>query len=71
MNKEISAYQKHLRKIDIPAWEHGQGDWFTIQLFELFAKADGMNRIKLSLGFSEEYAAWLWWFNGKDGDDAG
>ena len=62
----ITPYQQHLRDIDIPAWERGSGDWFTIKLFNLFAKADENNKFRLALGFPEEYAAYTWWYNGKD-----
>ena len=69
MEEELSPYQKHLREIDIPAWEYRSSngaDWFTIQLFSLFSKADETNKFKLNLGFPEEYRAWKWWFYGKD-----
>ena len=69
---EVSAYQEHLREIDIPAWEYRSSngaDWFTIQLFTLFGKADEGNKARLALGFPEEYQAWLWWYEGKDGSE--
>ena len=72
MSEELSAYQKHLREIDIPLWEYRSSngaDWFTIQLFSLFGKADDNNRRRLALGFPEEHEAWLWWFHGKDGEE--
>ena len=61
----VTGYQDHLRQVDIPAWESGRGDWFTIQLFNLMAKADGQNFSKLETVFPEEASAWLWWFNSK------
>ena len=65
MPNEISDYQKHLRSVDIPAWEYGRGDWYTIQLFNLIAKADEGNKFLLGEVYPEEMAAFMWWFNGK------
>ncbi len=61
----ISHYQRHLREIDIPAWEYGAGDWFTIQLFGLMAKADDGNFARLEQTFPEEAEAFTWWNSGK------
>jgi hypothetical protein len=57
-------YIQHLKDIDIPAWQFGKGDWFTIHLFRLFAKADETNTFKLASVFPEEYAAFAWWQSG-------
>jgi hypothetical protein len=62
---EISGYQDHLRRIDIPAWEYGSGDWFVWQLFSLMSKADTQNFYRLERAFPEEAAAWVWWNSGK------
>lgn len=61
----VTAYQHHLRQIDIPAWEYARGDWYTIQLFNLMAKGDETNKAKLGAVYPEEMKAFLWWFNGK------
>jgi hypothetical protein len=61
----ITPYQKHLRDIDIPAWERGAGDWFTIRLFGLMGHADGGNMSRLASVFPEEAEAYRWWFDGK------
>jgi hypothetical protein len=66
----ISAYQAHLRDIDIPAWEKGAGDWFTIRLFNLMGHADGGNMSRLASVFPEEAAAYQWWFEGKPKEGA-
>jgi hypothetical protein len=65
MPREISDYQKHLRRVDIPAWEYRRGDWYTIQLFDLMAKADENNKHLLGEVYPEEMAAFMWWYNGK------
>ncbi|RLA20256.1 MAG: hypothetical protein DRQ56_03580 [Gammaproteobacteria bacterium] len=68
MHEKVSEYQAHLREVDIPMWEYRSSngaDWFTIQLFSLFGKADEGNKRRLGLGFPEELEAWQWWFYGK------
>ena len=61
MNEE---YIQHLKDVDIPAWQSGRGDWFTIHLFRLFQKADSGNQYKLASVFPEEYEAFSWWNSG-------
>ena len=67
----MNDYQYHLRTIDIPAWENGTGDWFTIKLFSLMSKADGINFSRLESAFPEEAEAWVWWNSGKPGYEGG
>ena len=61
----VTRYQDHLRRVDVPAWEEGRGDWFTLQLFSLMSKADCQNFARLTDAFPEEARAWLWWNSGK------
>ena len=61
---EITAWQKHLREIDITAWQMGRGDWFTVRLFDLMSHADSINYYKLSAVFPEEGKAFDWWQSG-------
>ena len=39
----------------------GEGTWFTAQLLRLIAKADELNKYKLSRGFPEEVKAYNLW----------
>ena len=58
------AYLDHLLRVDIPAWQQGWGDWFTIQLFSLMAKADGGNFARLKDAFPVEAEAFEMWQKG-------
>lgn len=64
MSEELTPRQKHLRDIDIPAWQFRSGDWFTIRLFDLMAHADTNNFMLLKLVFPEEAEAFKWWQSG-------
>ena len=55
---------KHVMDIDIPAWQNGNGDWFTIKLLSLIAKADLSNRERIRAGFPLEVTAYERWLNG-------
>jgi hypothetical protein len=44
-------------------WRRGGATNFTSQLFSLFCKADADNRIKLSLGFPEEWMVFTEWYH--------
>ena len=61
---EYNTRVEHHKKIDIPAWANGTGDWFTIRLFELMAHADGANRARLAVVFPAEAEAFQWWRDG-------
>ncbi len=60
----VQARVQHHKDIDIPAWTHRTGDWFTVRLFELMAHADTQNRERLALVFPEQAEAFEWWRNG-------
>lgn len=57
---------EHIKKIDIPAWQHGSGDWFTVKLLALIAKADGQNKERIRLGFPEAVQAYEEWYGSSD-----
>ncbi len=59
-----SVYLAHLKAVDIPAWYHGRGDWFTCQLFALMSKADDNNFRLLAEAFHTEGQAFVWWKEG-------
>jgi len=63
MNDNL-AYLEHLHRIDIPMWQQGGGDWFTIRLLQLIAKADTQNRENIRKGFPTEVQAYEEWFTG-------
>ena len=44
---------------------HGNGTWFTADLFRLIAKADGANRLKLAQSFPAEVNAVHLYLTGK------
>lgn len=52
---------QHILDIDIPAWQRGGGDWFTVQLIGLIAKADHMNRERIRDCFPSEVEAYERW----------
>ena len=58
------AIVQHHKDIDIPAWQFGTGDWFTIELFRLMTKADGQNFVRLKTVFPAEAEAFEWWQSG-------
>ena len=61
---EASVYESHIEHvlyIDIPHWQNGTGDWFTIKLLALIAKADPQNRERIRLGFPQEVEAYERW----------
>jgi len=58
------AMVQHHKDIDIPAWQFGSGDWFTIELFRLMTKADGQNFMRLKAVFPAEAEAFEWWQSG-------
>lgn len=67
-----TQYLEHLHSIDIPAWQRGGGDWFTIRLFDLIAKADTSNRERIRKGFPIEVMAYEEWHAGyRWGEDQG
>ena len=55
---------EHIMNIDIPAWQSGRGDWFTVRLLSLIAKADVMNQSRIQDGFPDEVEAYQRWFQG-------
>ncbi len=55
---------KHVLDVDIPAWQTGSGDWFTIKLIALIAKADPTNRERIRDGFPFEVEAFERWNRG-------
>jgi hypothetical protein len=54
---------KHVLEVDIPAWQNGNGDWFTIGLLALIAKADVVNRERIRDGFPLEVEAYDRWYS--------
>ena len=52
---------QHVLNIDIPAWQSGRGDWFTVMLLALIAKADPQNQARLGDGFPLEVEAYERW----------
>lgn len=68
INEALSAaaYEvrvKRILAIDIPHWQNGTGDWFTVKLLALIAKADGQNRERIRLGFPQEVEAYERWYS--------
>ncbi len=63
MRSSYEAHVQHVLTIDIPHWQMGSGDWFTIKLLTLIAKADGQNRERIRLGFPQEVEAYERWLN--------
>ena len=59
------AFVRHVMAIDIPAWQHGSGDWFTVKLLALIAKADLQNRERIRRGFPQEVEAYERWERGE------
>ena len=59
-----AARYRHLCEVDIPAWQYGYGDWFTIYLFSLMALADVQNYNRLAAVFPLEARAFRWWQTG-------
>lgn len=60
----VAARVQHHKDIDIPAWQSGNGDWFTIHLFSLMAQSDRENFGRLALVFPEQAEAFQWWKTG-------
>ena len=60
----VQARVQHHKDVDIPAWTHGTGDWFSVRLFELMAHADSRNFGRLSMVFPDQAEAFTWWRNG-------
>ena len=54
---------QQILSIDIPAWQSGNGDWFTVRLLGLIAKADMNNRENIRNGFPAEVEAYERWLN--------
>jgi hypothetical protein len=61
MNQDNENYIQHLINIDIPAWQNGSGDWFTVKLLALIAKADLSNRARIRLVYPMEVEAYERW----------
>lgn len=59
-----NARVEHHKKYDIPAWQFGSGDWFTVELFKLMTKADSSNFARLAMVFPAEAEAFEWWQSG-------
>ena len=57
----IETRVQHVLDIDIPAWQNGRGDWFTVKLLALIAKADTMNRERIRDAFPSEVEAFERW----------
>lgn len=58
---QYEARVEHVLKVDIPFWQRGDGDWFTIGLLSLISKADLVNRAQIRLGFPAEVEAFERW----------
>jgi len=58
------AYLEKLHRIDIPMWQAGGGDWFTIKLLQLIAKSDTQNLERIRKGFPLEVRAYEEWYHG-------
>ena len=54
------------RMFDLHAGLHGDGTWFTAQLFRLIAKADSNNRAKIAMGFPDEVETHRRWSTDPD-----
>lgn len=55
----MAALEKAL--FDIYLWRTSSQDFFTIQLYKLFQKADAQNKLKLARGFPVEAQAFTMW----------
>ena len=64
MEHMTTSYYDRLIAIDIPAWQYRTGDWFTIQLFNLMAKADPNRFNTLAQAFPTEAEAFKFWKSG-------
>lgn len=60
--------RRHLR-FELDRAIRGQGDNFTVRLFELIAKADLNNRERLRLGFPDEVEVYEGWLKGAISDE--
>ena len=63
-NEDDKRAIQHHKDIDIPAWQFGNGDWFTVRLFALMAHADMQNFNRLAAVFPNQAAAFKWWQSG-------
>lgn len=61
---QYKARVEHVLTIDIPFWQRGEGDWFTIGVLRLIAKADMRNRERIRAGFPAEVEAFEKWHKG-------
>lgn len=59
------AHLEHIMAVDIPAWQDGTGDWFTIRLLNLITTADGGNKERIRQGFPEVMGAYERWYHGE------
>ena len=53
------TYEEAVREVYF--WQYSNSGCFHNQFFDLFCKADHINRAKLSLGFPEEASAFAAW----------
>ncbi len=67
----FNARVQHHKDIDIPAWQFGSGDWFTVGLLRLMSKSDGGNYARLKMVFPAEAEAFEWWQSGAWEDSRG
>ena len=58
---------RELLETDIPNWINGAHNFRSL-LFDLFSKADSLNRHNLSKGFPLEYEAFKRWEQSSDGN---
>ena len=49
--------------VECKIWQFTGGTNFTCKLFDLIAKADDYNKLKILLGFPAEMCAYLMWFH--------
>lgn len=59
--------ERYLQAVErLHQWQYAGLDSFTACLFNLFMKADPMNRLKLGVGFPEEFLAFREWNDSSD-----
>ena len=68
MTNDIDPIRRHAA-FDLKAWQFGTGDWFTVQLYALIAKADRGNREALREGFPVEVEIFEEWQNMPTSED--
>lgn len=50
-------------------WQHGSSTSFTSMLYDMFCKADLMNKQRLFLAYPVEAKAWSMWYSSENPED--